>query len=90
MIAYTDPIEAAVRHVFEVKKANPEWPLTFIVSKVSNWHQLDFHSILEYIKAKTKSAKKGRRNDANALVKPDNIERDREGYPLDTPYWVKE
>lgn len=78
MLQYNDPIDAAVKAVWETKARNKDWPLSFVVGKIAEWHNVAYSAIMSRINSKSK---KGGRN---TRPKP------KDPYGGKVPYWARD
>ena len=72
-------LDTAVKAVWEMRKNNPTWPMSFICSRIANWHNVDYHVIMDRIRTpKPKQAKRRK------LPTPE------ERYGNKLPYWNRD
>ena len=87
---FNDPVRIAVARVFEMRKNNSEWSFSFIVNKVADWHKVSFNVIMGRVLEMNKRSKWKQRTNGNRKPKNTNDAiRGKDGYPVDTPWWVK-
>lgn len=71
--------DTAIKAVFEMRKNNPTWPMSFICSKISNWHQVDYHILINSIRGKN-----------TGPIKRRKLKSAEDSYGGKIPYWAKD
>lgn len=67
----------ARKQVMSMKKDNPNWRFTYIVGKVANWHNVDYHELMCSFRRKKQEPK------------PKKKKIDKSPFPEGAPWWVK-
>ena len=74
-------IKEAVVRLWELKRLNTDWNFMFCAKQVASWHNVDLGILLSAYKKGGKVNKK--------VKSQEEIKTGKDGWPIDTPWWVK-
>jgi len=77
-------IGQAIKHFYQLRRDNPDWPYNYCLAKVANLHKLDIGLVASSV-AKNRM-KKPKRITKKSKIK---VKRGKDDYPENTPWWVK-